>query len=1338
MEKKRWTSKDFTGGLNLDIAEDLLNPAYSPDLLNVQVLDKGVIGRVSGSFKKYSQTSKIKRLGYFVLSNNKKYILFQEDDYTVKVMDPIDFVVLDTLHTFSDYVSFAQAYNYIFFGNRIDGIYRWNGNEVVYGGAPEKPVFVGLTSGWVQGWLSPYRYKVTFVIDGIETGAGEYEEVSFGGGYRGVILDIPIGPTGTTARKIYRKNYHPSSPYKLVGTVSDNTTTSFTDTPFIPYSDQLEEGFNPLIAGDFIEFWDTRLWVGRTNESATSVFMSDEGYPNRMSADNYIDVGDVITGMKAFKNQLIIFTEKKVLVVIKDTTGAYGIAPLLDSAGAFENSMAIVQGVLYWVNQQGIWAYSGSSLSLVSEGSASKVAVEKAGFIGSGLRDIKIQTGTTREWNVTTQADWNDYDTITDISTADVPGSITLEHYMDNTPVIDSMDDYNGYLGTSGGKLGQTFVPPNDMWLSLIKIFMFKEGTPGVDCEVSIYTDNSGVPGDLLGTVTVPEDDIQTAGTNVTFDFTSQRIGLVGGDTYWIVMEQAGPDSSNEYRWVKSWSDQCAGQGYTESSGTWSPIGSSGEDFYFKLYREKYNISGTWVKTYTFNGDIKGDLKFYISYATDDTCSVNAYYSKSTDGGITWTPYVSVSSGGTIDGSNLNDGDKLKIQLLLLGNGDGTPVVDSFRVIFAYEGDEGGDVIRAGDVNGKYWLSIYKGADNYFTLCRDFYGRWYKTDRFYDDYLNLGNRITIGVDNLTDSSNSVIVKLQDGKGWIDDGSVNVEEITSYFYTAKLDMGLPDNEKNFRTAFLHIQGDGTGDAFVEIQFTTEQAQDYYRVLLPLTDSVEAHKISLPQWLVGRRLQIRIASDYYWELHGISVDFMIHRIRHKAPTKHFYKWILDTEGDFNGYIEENNTIILPTGRLELKASFDTQEMGISTYNTHAQVGTIGNVLLYINTAGILVLYHLNTGEEEWYPFEKLKQMSGITYIDTYGLFPNYPAAISVDKKKQTVYIAFNVYKEETQTLTNAWIFAYNKYGFTLRAILGQTGYHRFVAFPIEGGAFYIEDNMAIRKYIYSEKWGLVNITDEEFSPFTEERSFYHDDFLYVFTSDSSNYYKLYKRDGSFNLLYGGENEQGGLSLFEYNGDVYAVHIWSKSGQNKTWIRIMKYRGDLSTMETIIDTTYDYYVPIYGEKLMPLQFGDKILLVGYETVITFYPELNTIMLDSLNNSIDIWRTLSPNKVPDSAYWVGQIDNDIVKFVLNYDSGYAIYDMGSARNLKRLDWEGDGDVRFTFSNDGGATWSSEYTEHRENISNLTNPTNNNFQIKITLNTPTLGEPSPYVDKVTVHYYKP
>jgi len=1333
-EKRRWTNKDFTGGLNLDISEDLLNPKYSPNLKNVRVLDSGVIGRVNGSYKLYSQSTDIKRFGYFILSNGKKYILFQDEDYAVKVIDPTTWQVGATLHTFNGYVRFAQCYNYIFFGNRINGIYRWNGDEVVMGCAPEKPVFTGLTTGNLSG--GRYRYKVTYVINGVETGAGECTEVIFGA-IRGVTFDIPLGPTGTTARKIYRK-LSGSDNYKLIDTISDNTTTSWTDTG-ASGTTTLGDGTNTMVKGDFLAFWDTRLWIGGTDESATAVFFSDEGYPNRVVNDNYIDVGDVITGLIPFKDQLIVFTEKSVLAVVRDSTGSYVIMPILDKAGAYENSMTIVNGVLYWVNQDGIWAYSGSSLSLTSEGSVSRVAVEKAGFEGKGLRGIKIQVGASREWLVTDETDWNNYVAISRISTSEYPGSIILEHSVDSTALIDTEDNYDSCKGTSTGKLGQTFQVSDDIWLSQVKIHMDKIGTVGADCEVGIYEDNSGVPGDLLGSVTVDESEIPTVADDVTFDFSPLKIYLKSGTTYWIVMEQAGSDSSNQYRWAYASTDEhSGGEGYTESSGIWTALGS-GKDFWFRLYKEKYVSSGTGEWEYTFDGYVIGSIKFYVSDQIPSGTEIRYFYRRSTDGGISWSGYEEILNGGTISSDNLNNGDKVRIKISMTGDGDNTPIVNSFRLMFSYDTDEGGDVIRAGNVNGEYWLSVYKASDNYYTLCRDFYGRWYKIDRYFEDFLNLGNRVSIGIDNLT-SSDSVIVKLQNGDGWIDDGSSVEETISSYYETPYMDFDIPSKEKTFRRVILQIKGDGTADAFVDVFFYTELQDEPYRVLLPITDDIKGFKISLPQWLKGKRLKIRFESDYYWELHEITVDFYAHNVRYEGQWGGYERYTLDTYGDFNEYIDSSNIQVIEPGRLELEPTFDNDtSLGINVADGYKQqVAVLGNLLLYIDDGGgqWLRIRNLTTDTEEIYPFGVLKSICRIT-DDTYDI---KSAGLINDPENKCVYIAYNVYTDSGSYYhTRIYIFRYDKNGFSFINRLWPQGYTVYTLIPVYGG-FYIQTQVDsdYYRYIWSPHNGLMAFNKNMPGSNAGGETFYYKDFLLLNTS-TNPYVRLYKFNKNGIKSYLSREASGNgftTSLFGYKGEIYAL-VGDYYDDNN--LKIYKYDGLKDEFEVIVDMNINHDFTCRG--VQPLIYGDRIYFVHNDFVITFYPDLETVIETSLSTSRKL--TISPVKVEDKLYWIGHIAGTasgscpIYKFSLKFSDGYATYNLGNVRNLKRLDWEGNENVGFQISNDGGTTWSSEYTSYRNDISSITNPTNENFLLKINLYAPTSGEPSPYTDKVIIHYFK-
>lgn len=76
-----------------------------------------------------------------------------------------------------------------------------------------------------------HSYIVTYVINGYETvGSVKSNVVDTTTDKTVDLSSIPVGPTGTTARKIYRTNAGDTGNYYLITTINDNTTTTFSDT----------------------------------------------------------------------------------------------------------------------------------------------------------------------------------------------------------------------------------------------------------------------------------------------------------------------------------------------------------------------------------------------------------------------------------------------------------------------------------------------------------------------------------------------------------------------------------------------------------------------------------------------------------------------------------------------------------------------------------------------------------------------------------------------------------------------------------------------------------------------------------------------------------------------------------------------------------------------------------------------------------------------------------------------------------------------------------------------------------------------------------------------------
>lgn len=95
---------------------------------------------------------------------------------------------------------------------------------------PEAPVAVynATTAGLLD--TGTHSYVVTFVVNGAETVASSPSNVITAiDGVHSADVTLPIGPSGTTARKVYRTVAGDVTPYLLALTVADNTTVTVND-----------------------------------------------------------------------------------------------------------------------------------------------------------------------------------------------------------------------------------------------------------------------------------------------------------------------------------------------------------------------------------------------------------------------------------------------------------------------------------------------------------------------------------------------------------------------------------------------------------------------------------------------------------------------------------------------------------------------------------------------------------------------------------------------------------------------------------------------------------------------------------------------------------------------------------------------------------------------------------------------------------------------------------------------------------------------------------------------------------------------------------------------------
>lgn len=252
--------------------------------------------------------------------------------------------------------------------------------------------------------VNVYSYKVSFISDtGSESPLSEEVTVAWEidaaaeEGYWSVMLsNIPLGPVGTKARKIYRtKNMGSttSEKYYYIKQLSDNVVTDWVDVikdslllvdaPSVNDSMVIPQSFK------YGASWNGCMWLGGGDEFGTTIRYSNRYLPEQFNKFRFFEVGSrqggAITALVPYYNTLIVFRENSIEAISAITDDEYTISTITDDIGTTAtNSIVEVPSIgLFFLTQDGVY-------SLV------------AGQSGAGLVQLeatKVSAGLHKEWH---------------------------------------------------------------------------------------------------------------------------------------------------------------------------------------------------------------------------------------------------------------------------------------------------------------------------------------------------------------------------------------------------------------------------------------------------------------------------------------------------------------------------------------------------------------------------------------------------------------------------------------------------------------------------------------------------------------------------------------------------------------------------------------------------------------------------------------------------------------------------------------------------------------------------------------------------------------------------
>lgn len=377
------------------------------------------------------------------------------------------FHTVTTGYTYPANMEFAEYLNRVYFDNGIDPAQVYDINTT-YGGvtytAPhtkamgaQPPVTAVTFAADSAGGAVPagaHTYEVTFLYYGAEeSNGGPASAVHTVTNPNNTVnlTAVPIGGYGVTARNIYRDNNDGN--YLLVGTIPNNTATTFTDTQALgTLPIPLDNGIPPIFA--YIVNHLDRMWMAGVAGNPSVLYWTAAGLPDIFNANGFLTCNsrDPISGLAVYYDRVMVFNQHSMGQILFRDSADFRYNEVTPNVGCIDNrsiQVRTIRGVptLIWLSEFGWYEYNGSSVTAISteiddqlqlnitQAEATSGSITQStqadfqGGIASPSIDLNtnpnfIQTVTpVREWEL--QTDWEGGSSLTNISEED--GSNTIK-----------------------------------------------------------------------------------------------------------------------------------------------------------------------------------------------------------------------------------------------------------------------------------------------------------------------------------------------------------------------------------------------------------------------------------------------------------------------------------------------------------------------------------------------------------------------------------------------------------------------------------------------------------------------------------------------------------------------------------------------------------------------------------------------------------------------------------------------------------------------------------------------------------------------------------------------
>lgn len=456
------------------------------------------------------------------------------------------------------------------------------------------PTFAADTAGGSVP-VGGHFYKVSFLYYGFEESNGGTASAlhTVANPNNTVNLTaIPVGGYGVTARKVYRDNNDGN--FRLVGTISNNTATTFQDTAssgttVAPTTNNVPPVFS------YIALNLSRLWVAGVSGTPTTIYWSSPGLPDIFDPDNFVlcNPKDPIQAVYIYQGVTYVLNRHSFGRITGTVDDNFAYEEFPGFVGCVDNrsiQIRTIDGVptLIWLSDRGFYKFNGSSAEYISDpiedlvnlniqqvnfvtnsNNQSSLADFQAGVYTAGI-DLLSNPGSITTVDPTetfqSQADWEGGLSLVNIATADgsnqlkVPtmfsttlaaGSVTGAALVSGSNlVLPTIADFTGQtnMGTSSSLPGGGFgVSPTPItayaqpisaptYAGTITSLTIRAIYGGAtrNIKTTVWADSLGQPGSIL---------YQSGDHSITADQTiteTVSISISAGQKFWIGFTTSG------------------------------------------------------------------------------------------------------------------------------------------------------------------------------------------------------------------------------------------------------------------------------------------------------------------------------------------------------------------------------------------------------------------------------------------------------------------------------------------------------------------------------------------------------------------------------------------------------------------------------------------------------------------------------------------------------------------------------------------------------------------------------------------------------------------------------